>query len=540
MNKFPMNAVCSESTAMIMKTCSRVVLLVMAICSTAALARADEPKAQPSRPAAAPDREAAEVAAALKESWPDHPEWVDMLTDILVSRSMGPNDGWFRTAVAQVRFDWAWALKRFDKSGDGQIDRREFTGGDQDFTRLDRDRDGRLTTADFDFSGSALEPTPGAMLFARADRDANGKVTREEIDAFFKACDSGGQGFLSLADLTEALTPPPRRSSGGSGWPTKATLVRGLFRQEIGSLEPGPKLGETGPDFQLKTNDGAADISLSSLVGPKPVVLVFGNFTCGPFRSHAGNLEKLYHRFKDRASFVMVYVREAHPTDGWRMESNDRVNVATPQPRNYGERVQVAQLCADARTGLPDARRYHRRRRRRSLQRNAGPPLLDRSARQGGLQERARPVLVQTRRAGAVADPATRGTGARPRPGTRRLRQRWKGPPGLASRREPARKLNINPLRRRAGDMGPARPPSVRRDRRATGKGGLRQVRLQQTLKFAAERSCAWGKRRSGDRLADQRNDPGLPRHRRGPGHRSHRIRRIVSVAQMEAASTTR
>ncbi len=83
-------------------------------------------------------------------------------------------------------------------------------------------------------------------------------------------------------------------------------------------------------------------------MGPKPVVLVFGNFTCGPFRSHSGNLEKLYRQYNDRATFVMVYVREAHPTDGWRMESNDRVDVATPQPRSYGERVKVAQMCGRA------------------------------------------------------------------------------------------------------------------------------------------------------------------------------------------------
>ena len=35
----------------------------------------------------------------------------------------------------------------------------------------------------------------------------------------------------------------------------------------------------------------------------------------------------------------MVYVREAHPTDGWRMESNDRVGVRLRQPRTYDERV---------------------------------------------------------------------------------------------------------------------------------------------------------------------------------------------------------
>jgi hypothetical protein len=139
-------------------------------------------------------------------------------------------------------------------------------------------------------------------------------------------------------------TDPPRR--GGGGGPTKETLIRGLFRQEIGSLQPGPALGESAPDFTLKTNDGDRELTLSKLVGPKPVVLVFGNFTCGPFRSQAGNVEKLYRTYKDRAAFVMVYVREAHPTDGWSMASNDRVGVALPQPRTYEDRASVAQTCA--------------------------------------------------------------------------------------------------------------------------------------------------------------------------------------------------
>ena len=42
-----------------------------------------------------------------KESWPDHPEWVDMLTAILQDEPMSSTYGWFRTAVAQTRFDWA-------------------------------------------------------------------------------------------------------------------------------------------------------------------------------------------------------------------------------------------------------------------------------------------------------------------------------------------------------------------------------------------------------------------------------------------------
>ena len=41
----------------------------------------------------------------------------------------------------------------------------------------------------------------------------------------------------------------------------------------------------------------------------------------------------------------MVYVREAHPTDGWRMQSNERVGVSTAQPTTYDERAGVAQRC---------------------------------------------------------------------------------------------------------------------------------------------------------------------------------------------------
>ena len=43
--------------------------------------------------------------------------------------------------------------------------------------------------------------------------------------------------------------------------------------------------------------------------------------------------------------FLGVYVREAHPTDGWRMEINDRVEVSIAQPRSDAERIRVAQVC---------------------------------------------------------------------------------------------------------------------------------------------------------------------------------------------------
>lgn len=301
------------------------------------------------------DKESDRVLEALAEAWPDRPEWLDMFTDILGGSQLGPNDGWFRRAVSATRFDWTWTLARFDADGDGVIPRKEFPGSDADFARLDRNADKVLTSADFDFSDHALMPTMGMNVFRMLDRDGNGKLTKEELSAFFDRADSGELGFLSLSDVKNAFDPKkPAPVKPGSAetrkpptGPTKETLIRGLFAQEIGSLQPGPAVGEPAKDFTLKTADGKQDVTLSKLIGPKPVVLVFGNFTCGPFRTQAGNVEKLYRKYRDRAEFVMIYVREAHPTDGWKMESNEMVGVSLPQPETYDQRVKVAKLCGD-------------------------------------------------------------------------------------------------------------------------------------------------------------------------------------------------
>lgn len=293
------------------------------------------------------DRQA--VNRALAESYPDRPEWLDMMVDILQGSQLGPSDGWFRTAVAQTRYNWDATRERLDANHDGAIGRGEFPGSDADYRRLDRDGDGVVTAADFDFTPHALTRSPGSMLFMKLDRDGNGKIDRDEFAGFFQAADSGGQGFLSLSDLEGAFRMAPRPAAApaapADAGPSREILIRGLFQQEIGSLQSGPSLDEKVPDFTLKTNDGKETISLSERIGPRPLVLVFGNFTCGPFRSQAGNVEKLYRNYKDRATFLMVYVREAHPTDGWRMESNDRVEVAIAQPTSYEERVKVAQTC---------------------------------------------------------------------------------------------------------------------------------------------------------------------------------------------------
>jgi hypothetical protein len=218
-----------------------------------------------------------------------------------------------------------------------------------DFARLDSNRDGVLTASDFDFINQGPGAAPARRFFARTDKDGNGKVTRAELDALFAATDSDGLGFLSLADFQasfEQPSPSLRGSPGSPDGPTRWTFLRTFLRKELGPFPAGPALNELAPNFTLRRVSSHDEVTLSKFVGPKPVVLVFGNFTCRPFRGAAGDLEKLHERYNDRATFLMIYVREAHPSDGWRMEVNDRLGVTVRQPRTYAERDAVAQSCA--------------------------------------------------------------------------------------------------------------------------------------------------------------------------------------------------
>ena len=61
-----------------------------------------------------------------------------------------------------------------------------------------------------------------------------------------------------------------------------------------------------------------------------------------------GAIEKLAKTYKDKAHIYVVYIREAHPTDGWRMASNDKAGICVQQPRTLLERVAVAGQCCTA------------------------------------------------------------------------------------------------------------------------------------------------------------------------------------------------
>ena len=56
-------------------------------------------------------------------------------------------------------------------------------------------------------------------------------------------------------------------------------------------------------------------------------------------------LNELYARYRDRVRFYLIYIREAHPHDGWRVPNNLIENIIYDEPTTDTERTAVASAC---------------------------------------------------------------------------------------------------------------------------------------------------------------------------------------------------
>jgi Iodothyronine deiodinase len=67
-----------------------------------------------------------------------------------------------------------------------------------------------------------------------------------------------------------------------------------------------------------------------------------------------GALEKLRERYAEQVAFFVVYIKEAHPEDGWALTYNRRSGIELLDPRSAEERAEVASSCAvRMRTSIP-------------------------------------------------------------------------------------------------------------------------------------------------------------------------------------------
>lgn len=137
----------------------------------------------------------------------------------------------------------------------------------------------------------------------------------------------------------------PVAGKGLSLLPGPAFMVLPMETMWVTARRGKLAVGQQAPDFDLATRDGASRVRLSSLRGTKPVVLIFGSYTCPPFRREMPEVRKVYADYKDRAAFYFVYIEEAHAHDVWPLVSNAKANIVFGTARDAGERVNVATLC---------------------------------------------------------------------------------------------------------------------------------------------------------------------------------------------------
>jgi hypothetical protein len=54
----------------------------------------------------------------------------------------------------------------------------------------------------------------------------------------------------------------------------------------------------------------------------------------------------MWEKYADQVTFLVVYIREAHPEDGWVLNINRESDIAFADPENDAQRQEAAASCA--------------------------------------------------------------------------------------------------------------------------------------------------------------------------------------------------
>jgi Ca2+-binding EF-hand superfamily protein len=219
---------------------------------------------------------------------------------------------------------WEHVASRYDADGDGAVAREEYTRDDVAFARLDRDRDGTLTEADFPDESEQMEALRARLANAVVERylqddDDLEALTLDELFVAAEVFDLDGDELLTEEEFRTVgpdrkreipMTDEVRMMGNYDPWTALVDAIDedgdgALGFAELGAyfeahdldadlvwliepaeasapgLEPssGPRVGTLAPDFELLPPDGGDPVRLSSFRGDRPVALVFGSAT---------------------------------------------------------------------------------------------------------------------------------------------------------------------------------------------------------------------------------------------------------------------
>lgn len=119
--------------------------------------------------------------------------------------------------------------------------------------------------------------------------------------------------LVACGRRSDAPSPPPPTTAGTDGAAPVAPDAGAAPRPNPfdSFATTAPIVGAPAPAIELTT---AADtsFSLAAARARGPVVLVFGSFSCPPFRMKQPRLEELARRWRGRAEVYLVFSEEAH------------------------------------------------------------------------------------------------------------------------------------------------------------------------------------------------------------------------------------
>ncbi|MAF84750.1 MAG: redoxin domain-containing protein [Gammaproteobacteria bacterium] len=156
-----------------------------------------------------------------------------------------------------------------------------------------------------------------------------------------------------MTDTPWTLDPVINASMETLKLPPEADLEK-LMAERAPMEARAPKVGERAPAFTAErlSAEGTVTGEQVSLVDfrGRDFALMFGSITCPIFRGQIQRFNDIYAELNEQYAFLLIYISEAHPEDGWQLEINHTQNVVYNQPVNTAERVAIAQdgVCQHA------------------------------------------------------------------------------------------------------------------------------------------------------------------------------------------------
>jgi tetratricopeptide (TPR) repeat protein len=183
----------------------------------------------------------------------------------------------------------------------------------------------------------SLQSYYGRALLFTGDADGAAAAFRNELALNPNDFDANFQLAAILSQRGKAAEARPLLERAVELRPgsaeARAALEHGFSSSH--SADAGVLLGAPAPAI--------ASLDLAHL--PKPMVLVFGSYTCPKLRFSAADLKRAWGEFHDRVDFRLVYIREAHAEGNWQSTINQKEGVDLQPAHTLAEKQAHAALC---------------------------------------------------------------------------------------------------------------------------------------------------------------------------------------------------